>query len=199
MNKLSKEKRDHLILVAMGTLILVVGLWYGVIANQQKTITGIAAKSQALKDKQSRANLLLRQGPEVEEKLAGRAKELAERECVMAPDRDTYSWMLNTLNPFLIPRRGLSIPTISQPEFAETVLIPKFPYKSAVFHLRGVGYYSELGSFIAEFENHFPLFLIRGLDITPAGGSLVGGGDAGKVAFRFDIVTLVRSTATENK
>jgi hypothetical protein len=122
---------------------------------------------------------------------------LQKREASLAPDRDTYAWMVvNTINPFIQNRKGVNINSVSQPEFADYGLIPKFPYKWATFHLKGVGYFHEFGKFVADFENTYPYFRIQSLEIASSPGAA---SDLEKLGFNFDIVAPVNPGGTDSK
>ena len=55
----------------------------------------------------------------------------------------------------------MAIDTYSQPEISDVGIIPKFPYRWATFHVKGSGYYQDLGRFFADFENNFPYFRVQ--------------------------------------
>jgi Tfp pilus assembly protein PilO len=192
MNKLSKVKRDQLILVSVGVVGVIAALWYFVVTAQHEKLAEIKDKTEQIRGKIKLAETSLKRESDVEAELEATSQELAKRESTLAPERDTYALMLNTINPFILPRKGVNIPTVSQPELGETTLIPRFFYKTAAFHLKGTGFYHEFGKFFADFENSFPYFRLQNLEIVPAGG---GGTDTEKLIFSFDIVTLIRPAA----
>ena len=53
MKNLPKEKRERLILVTIGTLVIMVAIYYGVIGTQRTTLV---QTMQRAKDEQSRVN-----------------------------------------------------------------------------------------------------------------------------------------------
>jgi hypothetical protein len=123
--------------------------------------------------------------------LAEVSDKLAKREVTLAPDRDTYAWIINTINPFIQARKGVNIYSYSQPEISDSGLIPSFPYRWATFHLKGTGYYQDFGKFFADFENSFPYFRIQNLEILGNNGP---GTEAEKLSFSFDVVAPVVPT-----
>lgn len=186
--KLPKEKRDHLILVVLITVVALGGLSFGLIRSQYNNLKRIrasereaAAKLQTMKDTINRAD-------QIETELGEVSKTLATREESMASG-DPYSWAIDLVRRFRIAHR-VDVPVISQPIVSETTLQPKFPYKQASFALSGTGFYHDIGKFIADFENQFPEIRIVNLRLSPV-TSLVNE-EKEKLEFRMDIVALMR-------
>ncbi len=196
MNKVSKEKRDRLIFVGMLTAVAVAGIWFLVIAGQNDRMAVISGKTDQIQDKLVKAQRVIKREEETEKKLQLRTEQLAEQESTLAPERDSYAWMLSLMNHFLQSRSGVRVTTISQPAVkADLDLIPRFPYKSAAFAVKGAGLYRDLGKFIADFENTFPLFQIQNLRIEPI-GSLAPNqrlGEAETLQFELEIITPIKS------
>jgi len=193
MNKLSKTKRDHLILVGIATAGVISALWFFVIGNQKEKLVEIENQTQLLLGRIGVAEKTLTDADKIENQLEASKQELAQREETLTPARDAYAWMLKTITRFSAPGQlpagvGLNV-QIKTPEFGEMVMIPKFFYKAATFHITGVGFYQEYGKFIADFENAFPYFRIQNLEIVPG---TAPGTEAQKLSFNFDIITLVR-------
>lgn len=181
MNKLSKEKRDMLILTILG-VVMVVGLifTFGISDKLYDTWT-TNARMLALQvkvDKDLR-DIKPEKKHRVEEDLNQAKTELAPyekdmvtereaqgaiyKECIKLSDElhlDTYS--------FLRP------PTV---EFINEIgLLPRMGTNgAALVHLTVHGYYEEIGRFIAKWENKFPFMRIQKLHLTtdPRGGALL--------------------------
>jgi hypothetical protein len=115
---------------------------------------------------------------------------LAAQEAGMATG-DLYSWMLNTVRKF---QKGynVDIPQLS-PVSAPTAvnLLPNVPYKQATMQIGGTAYYHDLSQFIADFENTYPL--MRVVNLTVELNSSPASGQREKLAFKMDLVTLVKS------
>lgn len=188
MNKLSKAQRDQLIGIAVATVALMAALWYfGVMAKQNELKT-TRQKSADMQQKLREAEALMRRGDEISEKLRNRSELLAKREAGLAPDRDAYAWLIDTMNGFVQSHKGVNIDSYSQPEVSDLGVVPKFPYRWATFHLRGTGYYHECGKFLADFENAFPYFRVQNLNVTASAGA---GMEAEKLGMTFDVVAPV--------
>jgi len=138
------------------------------------------------------AETLMRRGDEISGTLHSRSELLARREAGLAPDRDAYAWLINTMNNFIESRKGINIETYSQPEMSDEGIIPRFPYRWATFHLKGTGCFHDFGKFFADFENDFPYFRIQNLTMTANSGA---GMEAEKLSVTFDLVAPVASTS----
>jgi len=194
MKNLPKEKRDRLILIGVGTLTILIAFYYGLLNSQKKAITEITRQTFEQQNKVNNAQRLVNSTAEtqkIEEILAAKLKAI---EATMASG-DMYSWIILTVNKF---RAGynVDIPQFSREAPCDVGLLPKFPYKAAVFNVKGTAYFHDLGKFIADFENNFPYLRVQNLELDPAGGSsATATGDAEKLAFRMEIVTLVSPNA----
>ena len=196
MNKLSKAQRDQLIGIAVGTVALMAVLWYFGVTAMQSELAATRRKSAEMRKKLHDAEALMRQEDEISGTLQSRTELLARREAGLAPDRDAYAWLINTMNGFIQSRKGVSIDTYSQPEISNAGIIPKFPYRWATFHLKGTGYYHDFGRFFADFENAFPYFRIQNLNISANSGA---GMEAEKLSVTFDLVAPVASSGPDIK
>lgn len=191
MNKLTKTQREQLIAIAIGAVMVLGALWYFGVTAKQKELIATRHKTEEMDKKLHDADALMRREGEISGTLQTRTDLLAKLEGELAPDRDAYAWLINTMNTFMQMHRGVNIETYSQPEVSEDGLIPKFPYKWATFHLRGTGYYHEWGKFFSDFENTFPYFRIQSPMLSANTGP---GMQPEKLSVNFDIVAPVLSS-----
>jgi hypothetical protein len=196
VNKLSKAQKDQLIGIVMGTVMLVVALWYFGVTAKQTELAATQRKTADMRKKLHDAEILMRRGDEISGTLEARSELLAKREAGLAPDRDAYVWLLDTVNTFIQSRTGVNIDTYSQPEVSDQGSIPKFPYRWATFHLKGTGYFQDLGKFFADFENAFPYFRIENLNMSANSGP---GMEAEKLSVSFDLVAPVAPSSPDTK
>jgi Tfp pilus assembly protein PilO len=196
VNKLTKTQRDQLLLIAGGTVALMGLLWYFGVTAMQDELAATRRKSAEMRQKLRDAEALMRREDEISATLRSRSELLARREAGLAPDRDAYAWLINTVNGFIQSRKGVNIDTYSQPEISDVGIIPKFPYRWATFHLKGTGYYHDFGRFFADFENAFPYFRIQNLNISANSGA---GMEAEKLSVTFDLVAPVASSGPDIK
>lgn len=187
--KLSKEKRKQLFGVVALTLAVLATLGYFLIRGGYQNLAQLEQKKIAAAAKLEQMQKSVERAKTVETVFLETQQALAEKEKGMASG-DLYSWMHSTLRKFQrnykveIPQIGsVSTPT-------DVNLIPKFPYKQATLSVAGTAYYHELGRFVADFENTFPLMRIVNLTMelnpTPTAN------ERDKLAFKMDLVTLVK-------
>jgi len=197
MNKLSKAQRDQLIAIAIGTVALVAVLYYFGVTAMDRELAATQQKSADMRQKLRDADALIRRENEISATLHSRGELLAGRESGLAPDRDAYAWLINTMNDFIqLHKESVNIDPSSQPEISDVGLIPKFPYRWATFHLKGTGYYHDFGKFFADFENAFLYFRIENLRLSVNSGP---GMEAEKLSVTFDIVAPVTSRGQDIK
>lgn len=189
-NKLSKEKRNQLIGVVLGTIAVLAGLGYGLIKLQHDRLRTFADKKSAAEVTLRKMEDAVKREELVQAAYAQASEALTEKEAGMASG-DLYSWMISTLRKFKANYK-VEIPQFSPVSTpVDCNLLPKFPYKQATLSIGGTAYYHDLGRFVADFENQFPLMRIvnLSLELNPSPGTA----DREKLAFRMDIVALVKS------
>jgi hypothetical protein len=194
VNKLSKTQRDQLLGIVIGTVGLMAALWYLGVNAKQEQLSKTERKTAEMRDTLKKADDKIRRAQEVADQLQAHQAVLDRREAMLAPDRDAYAWIINTINPFILPRKGVNISHYSQPEVSETGIIPGFPYKWATFHLEGTGFYYEFGRFFADLENDFPFYRVQNLAISVNAGA---GTDTDRLNFTFDLVVPVKPSETK--
>lgn len=191
MNKISKEKKQQIIAVLVGSVVLVGCLWFFVIEGQRSSIAGRNKEIEDTEKKISDAQKLKAQKDKAEADLAEASKKLDAIEEGMASGGDLYSWGILAFNKFKSgpPPYKVEIRNVSKEEIVRVGVLPDFPYQGARYILTGSAYYHDLGKFIADFENTFPYFHIRNIDLNPSEG---GNDDAEKLNFRMEVVVLVK-------
>jgi hypothetical protein len=136
---------------------------------------------------------------ELQQKLGIAQGKLKTVESAMASG-DMYSWIILTMNSF--KENGgykVEIPQFSREVPSDVGLLAKFPYRAAVFHVRGTAFFHDFGRFVADFENNFPYMRIQNIDLEPATSSVANNANANsspddnreKLSFKMEIVTLV--------
>lgn len=200
MKNLPKEKRDRIVLIVIGTIVVIVASWYGVINNQKKKLQ---ASRQAFIDQQAKvenSNRLLMSKGAVAQRVTTSQQKLQAIEEGMATG-DMYSWIILKVNKF---RAGynVDIPQFSREVTGEVGFLPKFPYKAATFNLRGSAHFHDFGRFIADFENSFPYIWVQDVELSPADSTsssstttATSAEPSEKVSFRMELVTLINPIA----
>lgn len=198
IKNLPKEKRDRLLLIGICTLAITAGSYFGLIKTQQRSLTRIARQTVEQQDKVGGAVRLISSHEEIEQGLETGLEKLRTLEQNMASG-DMYSWIITTVNRFRAERK-VDIPQFSREITTDIGVFPKFPYKAAVFHMRGTAHFHELGKFIADFENTFPHIRVQNIDLEPASQSASSGAttaptDSEKLAFKMEVVALINPNA----
>jgi hypothetical protein len=194
VNKLTKIQRDRILGILIGTPVLIAVLWYFVVQAEQTQLNATRKKAADIGAKLGQAENVMRRGEEIADRLQAHGALLTARESGLAPDRDAYAWIIQTINPFILSRKGVSIYSYSQPDVSDLGLLSNFPYRWATFHLKGTGYFRDFGMFFADFENNFPYFYIQNVAVTANTGP---GIEPEKLNFSFDVVTPMVASDTK--
>lgn len=183
MARLTKEKRDRLILVCTSTLLIMAGLWMLLVRSQQEKLKQIAVETANVVEQIEGTQRLIKLRSRFEDTFGRLEEELAKRESGMAHG-DHYFWFVNMLNKFKAGYE-IDIPQISPATVGPVGLFPVFPYEAATFKVSGTAHFYKFGEFLRDFENSHPHIRIQNLEIDPQSGSE-------KINFRMDVVTLVK-------
>jgi hypothetical protein len=200
MNNLPKAKRDQLILISVFTVGIIAALIFFVMDAQRVQLKQTAVKTETMRTKLNLADKLSREEPQLTERLQNSVKSLGTREALLAPERDTYAWLLQNMAQFLSTHRGAGITPagISQPDVTEAMLLPKFNYKAATFHVKASGFFHDFGRFVADLETEFPYVRVQNVDMVRTSGGALS--DPEKLNISFDMVMLMQpSTPIENR
>lgn len=197
MIKLTKDQREKLIAISMGSIMVMGGLWYFGVTSLQDSLVALQKKTAKMQGTLGEGERWIRRETEIKDTLRNDNASLAKLEAGLAPEGDrAYAWLINTMNTFIQNRAGINIDTYSQPSFTESGFLQKFPYKWVTFHLKGNGYYHDWGIFFRDFENSFPYFRIE----NPSFSANIGPGIAPeKLSVEFDLVAPVVSGGPETK
>ena len=187
--QLPKDKRNHLVLVALITATALGALGFGLIRFQYDNLKRIAAETTEAEKKLDQMKRGNQRAEQIEAELAEERRSLSLQEEGMATGNDTYSWVFDMIRRFTISYK-VEIPVVNQPVPGECTLLPRFPYKQASLSLSGTGYFHEIGRFIADFENQYPHIRVLSLTLDPVSGLISD--DREKLEFKMDIVVLVR-------
>jgi hypothetical protein len=189
MNKLSKEKRNQLILVLMATGGVVCGLWLGLISSQQQSLGALADSKVAAQQKLKQVKQTIENAEGIETQLDETGKRLSKIESGMASG-DLYSWAINMIRQFKLPYR-VDIPQFSQIDGPKDVsMLPAFPYKQVNMTISGTALFQDFGRFVTDFENQFPYVRVLNLTLEPAPGTTPG--DREKLSFKLEVAALVK-------
>lgn len=196
-SKLSKEKKSQLILVGLITVMLMVGIGYGLINFLSGNIEAIQKKKAQADRKLGDMRDAIKAADMVENQVTEAAQELAAQEERMVTG-DKATWLYNTIRAFKQNHKGVDLPSFSTiSEEQGTQLLPKFPYQEVTIKVEGTGHYHDIGKFIADFENSFPHIRLLNLEVWPSTTVSATDKDSKeKLSFRVDVVALVKPSAS---
>ena len=192
MKNLPKEKRDKLILTAIGTAAVIAGLYLGLIKAMGESVEAMVKQTDEKKTKVVNAQRLVNSTTDLQKGLEQATAKLNVMEESMASG-DMYSWIILRLNKFREDHK-VEIPQFSREVRTDVAMFPKFPYKAAVFTIRGTAFFHDLGRFIADFENAFPHTYLQNIEMEPASNSsanAAAGAHPELLTFKMEIVTLI--------
>lgn len=183
--KLSKEKRDKLIMIGLGTAVALAALWFLLLSPQLNSLEALAGKKTAGQKKLDDTMTDIHNSGKLEAEVDAASNELtvAERDMISG---DPYSWMVKMILQFKSPYSNVDMPNLSTIVVGNSTLLPNFPYHQATITVSGTTYYHDLGKFIADFENRYPQMRVQNLVLEPSPS-----GDE-KLAFKMDIIALIK-------
>lgn len=193
--KLSKEKRDQFVLVCTTTLMLSSAIVFGLINTRKQQMAVAVKKLEGARTRVLNAERVLKRAEETEGELAAATGRLQTNEASMALAADLYSWSIQLLDKAK-SAHAVEIVDIARPKKGDVMLLPKFPYDAALFSVRGIGHFHDIGKFLADFENQFPYFRVQNLTlgVNAEAGQDVASGRLGKekLLFTMDVVALIK-------
>ena len=185
MNKLTPEKRKQILMIGAGTLVALVLLYMVVITNQQMGLLEEDGRIKEAASKLEDAELWIKKAKIILPEYEAVKVEILKEEVGMAPSfrNDWKVWMCTALY-FVQTNRHHDVMlgeiTLDPGEmYAE--LLPKFPYSATRFRVPIIGYYNDLGKYLADVENQFPYLRVENLMMIPqaAAGPNAGGPNTG--------------------
>jgi len=187
MKRLSKEKRNQLIIVILVTLGVLGLIYFSLIRPQNESIAKIAMAKKAADSKLQSIKHSITNSDAIENEWNETNSALAHAEDNMASG-DLYSWTYDTIRHFKQSYR-VDIPEIGHPTVGKSDFLPSFPYEQIQFTINGTAYYHDFGKFIADLENNFSYSRVVHLVVEPAA---VADSNNEKLEFKMDIITLVK-------
>jgi Tfp pilus assembly protein PilO len=184
--KLQSEKRNQLVAIAIGTVLVLGAIWFFFISPRYAALHH-ARKAMADKEQQlQKMDDTVKKAGDTATELHDVSVSLSQMESDVASG-DPNAWVYDLLRHFK-ENYKVDISISGQASISDVDLFPKFPYKQLRASVNGTAYYHDLGDFIANFENTYPHIRLVGLNISPSSGT------DEKLSFRMDIVALMKST-----
>jgi len=193
MKNLSKEKRNQLVLVIMGTAGVIAGLWLGLISSQDDSLRALAENKATAQNKLQQIKQTIEMAEAIDCQLDQAGKRLAKIEATMASG-DLYSWAINTIRQFKLTYK-VEIPQFSQIDGPKEVnMLPGFPYRQVNMTISGTALFYDFGKFVADFENQFPYLRVLNLTLEPASASVAS--ERERLSFKMEVAALVKPTTS---
>lgn len=197
MNKLSKDKRDKLILTLIGTVGIVAVLYFFVLSDMKDEHNTLGTKIFSTKDRIDKAERVIKRQQTFNQEMAALKGALDVRQAQMPKPGEDHVWFLRIVEDRRT-KYDLDINEIRNPEPWDPGVLPNFPFKGVAFNVTLVGGYTDFGRFLADFENEFPFMRVQLMSITPevaagAPGSPSATADTGKLRFNFRVVSLIKT------
>lgn len=192
--KLTNDKRNKILVVAVITIAVIGGLWFEMIGTLQGKLAETTKQSTAIRQKIMDMDRVVRDAENVKTNLLAATQKLDEVENGMASG-DLYAWIISTIKRFNVPAYKVEIPQFGSPVEGQVVMLPSFPYHQATIAVGGVAYYYDFGKFLADLENRFPYLRVQNLVLEPVTGG-ANADEREKLSFRMEIVMLVKPNAS---
>jgi len=192
--KLSKEQRDHLLVTFLMTVMVVVAMWMLLLGPIRTSLGRLKGEVQGSADTLAEAKGLVARASQIDLEVQAVGKFLAKLEENMV-DGDPNLWIRLKVDEFQRRKEyNVTIPTIGSYYESDIGLLPDFPYQGVVFSVQGSAFYHDLGRFIADFENAFPLIRVQNLSLQPDVTAGDFGPDRERLTFSFELVVPLKPT-----
>jgi Tfp pilus assembly protein PilO len=189
MTRLSKAKRDQLILALVVVTAVVAGLFFGLIRMQQRSLGELKGRRQTVQTKLTDIQKTTQNAARIESALADAKAKLSIHEKNIASG-DLLLWVFNLVRDFKKPY-DVDVPQFGSIIIENSTVSAQFPYKQFHLTLSGTAHYFDLGRFIADFENRYPEIRLENLELQPA-PSAGGSAPSEMLLFRMDLVGLIK-------
>lgn len=194
--KLSPDKRNKLIGVALAIVAVIGLIVYFLIGAQREKLKELEGKYQDNLDQQRQMKTDMAKAGKVDDDLVTQKQKLTISEAEMASG-DLYSWMYNTIKGFKTAYR-VDIPQFSTVDQKPTTLLYNFPYQQVKISVAGSAFFNDFGNFLRDFENHFTLMRVENLELAPTTGAEKDA-DREKLGFKMDIIALINAPPAPKK
>lgn len=192
--KLTKEKRDHLILTGIGTVAVISGLWFGFISGQKSKIVGLDTQISETETKLGKAKTAVSYHESVLKEVEELKARLQKKEETFVSSTDIYASTVQAVNQVRQKHPAVVIKDHTRPVEEKFNLLPDFPYRAAVFTVMGEAFYHDFGRFLADFENQLPHMRLQRLKLTPGTASLTPIPE--KLTFEMEVITVINKPSS---
>lgn len=192
MKKLSKDKRDSLILTSIGTLFFCVFALQFFVAGQQKKISSYRSELGSIGKKDSKLNRLISREALITrdyEQSLSRLKLLEEYMAI----GDPFSWIISRKEKFDRDHNEVKT-SVRAGRIDQHPIFPDFQYEVIRFKIVGTAPFHEIGKYVSGLENSNPLFRIENLTMNEKNGIPPVTSDAYNevLDFSFDLLLMIK-------
>lgn len=194
--KLSKEKRDRIILVILVGLAVSWGLWQFVIKNRSARLAAQRVELTKQQGQLTQALDWIERAQSVEAEMNDALETLADVEAGMGNRLDPYAWSYLLLDNIRRKHASLrDLDVAGKPAVGPVKMLPSFPYEATTFTVVGKGHYHDFGKLLADFENDYPYFRVENIELTSQASVIDSQPDRDEkeiLNFKFDVVALIK-------
>lgn len=191
---LSNEKKQHLAAVGIGTVMVLVVVYFVLISPAQDALKKLGTQAAEAEKKYTEADRLVKRTALVHEDYERLNAHLNSIEASMVTG-DLVQWIRSTEIKFRAQAPyKVEIPNFPFRGQGDMTMIPDFPYKAASYTFSGAAYYHDLGKYLADWENQFPYMRVLSLEMVPddPGGITSVGDEREKLSFNFEVSALIK-------
>jgi len=167
MLRLTKEKRDKLVVTVLFSVMAIFLIKGTLMGMQDSKIAQLQKNLEDAEKKATEAQRIVARKSQIAAELEDVQHTVNLVEGEMPTEGNAYAWITQTINNYRNERLGqyqhLEFKDFQPPVFQDIGILPSksttaekgIPYQGARFKISGVGYYHDLGKFLADFENDF--------------------------------------------
>ena len=189
MSNWSSQTKRRVVLLAVGTVALLAGIWFLVIVKLQNELKDKADKIQSVKRQIEVTQTGVRLAEKYNNELDRNGLVLTDYETQMAQG-DLYLWITKSLRP-LQSQFDVTVTDVTFPRVGELNVPPKVPYKAASYTVNGTARFHEFGSFLAELENSSPFIRVKTVILDASASSVSSTNQSDRLGFKLEFSTLV--------
>jgi hypothetical protein len=111
------------------------------------------------------------------------------------PSGDVYRWAIRNVTS--LQTNSVDIANLEPPRLGESSILPKVPYKTALYSVNGTAHYHDFGKFLASLENSFPHLRLQRLELEPQQFGEASGASQEQLNFKLEILALIKGSTAE--
>jgi hypothetical protein len=194
MSNVSKQRKEKLTLAVMMSLAGIAGIWFGLLEPQQAAILNKAKLLTETQGKLSAVQRELRLTESFKAHLESARHQIESMEAKM-PTGDVYRWAIRSMTS--LQTNNVEIANLEPPRIADSSILPKIPYKTALLSVNGTAHYHDFGRFLASLENSFPHMRVQRLELEPMQFGEATAAGQEQLNFKLEMLALVKASTAE--